>query len=118
MNRNPIIYPSHAEMWWKEMLSSMTDYKPKTTFFLDLSIAECYGEKAVRETYRDVIGEWGTNIEYITEFVMCLNHKIWQLYELDEPMARLFDELWRKGVEFVEGHFEGEDLSYYYRVTD
>ena len=118
MKRNPFTYPVSAELWWKNMLSEMTNYEPKTTFFADLSIAECFGEQAIRDTYSSVIKEWGNDIEYITEFVMCLNHKIWQLYEVDDKTARLFDELWRNGVEFVNTHFEGDDLLYYYRVTD
>ena len=118
MRRNPFTYPLSAEMWWKNMLSEMSGYQPMTTFFADLSIAECFGESAIRETYDRVVKEWGDNIEYMTEFVLCLNHKIWQLYEVDESTARVFDELWRMGAEFVVTHFEGEDLSYYYRVTD
>ena len=118
MKRNPLIYPASAEAWWKKMLADMTDYQPMTTFFADLSVAECFGEIAIRDTYKRVINEWGSNIEYITEFVLCLNHKIWQLHEIDEPCASVYDELWRKGVDFVESHFTGDDLSYYYRITD
>lgn len=118
MNRNPFTYPASAEHWWRNMLSSMTDYEPKTTFFNDLSIAECFGVNAIRQTYNKVIRDWGNDIIYMTEFTMCLNHKIWQLYEVDEPTAQVYDELWRKACEFVTSHFKGEDLSYYYRVTD
>lgn len=118
MKRNPLIYPASAEQWWRNMLASMTDYEPKTSFFSDLSIAECFGVDAIRQTYNKVIRDWGNDIVYITEFTMCLNHKIWQLHEVDEPTAQVYDELWRKACEFVTSHFEGEDLSYYYRVTD
>ena len=118
MRRNPLIYPASAEQWWRNMLASMTDYEPKTTFFSDLSIAECFGANGVKQTYNKVIRDWGDNIVYITEFTMCLNHKIWQLKEADVAMAILYDELWRKACDYVTSHFKGEDLSYYYRVTD
>ena len=118
MNRNPLIYPASAEQWWRNMLASITDYEPKTTFFSDLSIAECFGDDAIIQTYNKVIREWGNNIIYITEFTMCLNHKIWQLHKVDEPTSILYDELWRKACNYVTSHFKGEDLSYYYRVTD
>ena len=118
MNRHPLIYPASAEQWCRNMLASITDYKPKTTFFSDLSIAECFGVNAVKDTYKQVIKSWGKNIIYMTEFTMCLNHKIWQLNKIDRPMAEVYDELWRKACDYVTSHFKGEDLSYYYRVTD
>ena len=112
-------YAAACEMWWKELVSeSFNPYTPITTFFSDLSIAEFYGEESIRETYRDVIASWGEDIKYITEFSMCLNHKIWQLYKHCDHIARVYDELWRKSVNYIVNHFEGEDLSYYYRVTD
>lgn len=118
MKRNPLIYPASAEAWWRRMLQSMTDYKPKTTFFSDLSIAECFGNKAIRQTYNKAIRDWGDDIIYMTEFTMCLNHKIWQLHKVDEPIARLYYELWCKACDYVTKHFKGEDLAYFYRVTD
>lgn len=118
MTRNPFTYPASAEMWWRNNMLVMTDYTPKTTFFNDLSVAECFGVKAIKDTYKRVVKEWGKNIVYMTEFTMCLNHKIWQLNEVDKPTAIVYDELWRKACEYVTTHFKGEDLSYYYRVTD
>ena len=118
MKHNPLTYPASAERWWRNMLASMTDYEPKTTFFSDLSIAECFGANAIKETYKDVIQQWGDDIVHITEFTMCLKHKIWQLYKVDEPIAKLYDELWRKSCDYVLNHFKGEDLAYFYKVTD
>lgn len=118
MLRNPLRYPLSAEMWWRNMLAEMSGYEPKTTFFSDLSIAECFGIKAIKDTYEKVIKEWGKDIVYMTEFTMCLNHKIWQLYEVDEPCARVYDELWRNACQYVATHFKGEDLTYFYEITD
>lgn len=119
MKMNIFEYAARCEMWWKELLKdSFNPYTPKTTFYFDLSIAEGFGESGIRDTYKDVINAWGKDIEYITEFSMCLNHKIWQLYETNEPIARVYDELWRKSVDYITSHFEGEDLTYYYEVTD
>lgn len=118
MKRNPFIYPAQAERQWKAMLAEMSDYTPITTFFADLSIAECFGEKAIRDTYNKVLAEWKHDIRYITEFVLCLNHKIWMLHEVDKPIAMVYDDLWRKGVQFVYDNYKGDDLSYYFQVTD
>lgn len=119
MKMNVFQYAAACEMWWKEFVSELFNpYTPITTFFSDLSIAEFYGEKSIRETYRDVMASWGKDIKYITEFSMCLNHKIWQLYKHNDKIAKVYDELWRKSVDYIVNHFEDEDLSYYYRVTD
>ena len=118
MKRNPLNYGASSEQWWRNLLSSTNGYEPKTTFFSDLSIAECFGHKAIQDTYCRVLKEYKSNIIYITEFVMCLNHKIWQLHKLDEPTARVYDELWRKSVDFVYDNFKGEDLRYYFEITD
>lgn len=118
MRRNPLKYGASSEQWWRNVLADMSGYEPKTTFFSDLSIAECFGHKAIQETYDRVLKEYKTDIVYITEFVMCLNHKIWQLHKLDEPTAKLYDNLWRNSVDFVYKNFKGEDLTYYFSITD
>ena len=115
---NVFQYANKCESWWRAMMSDMTGYKPFTTFFSDLSIAEFYGIPSIKATYKSVIKSWGKNIKYMTEFSLCLNHKIWQLYENNENIAKIYDELWRECCEYIESHFEGEDLSYYYEVTD
>jgi hypothetical protein len=122
MKRNPFTYPISAEQWWKNMLADMSGYTPKTTFFADLSIAECFGEKALRESYRDIMTEWINNIEYITEFVMCLNHKIWQLNDIDSSMAEIYNKLWKDADSQVITYYESKgdktSLSYYFRTLD
>ena len=55
--------------------------EPKTTFYGDLSIAEYYGPSHVQETFQRVKTDWGGNVQYWTEFVICLNWKIWQWYK-------------------------------------
>jgi hypothetical protein len=118
MRRNPFKYASSCENWWRNMLSSISGYEPKTTFFSDLSIAECFGEKAILDTYNRVLKSYKNDIVYITEFVMCLNHKIWQLHEIDEEIALVYQTLWEKGANFVFDNFTGDDLQYYIRITD
>lgn len=89
-----------------------------TTFWADLTIAEVYGEEAVRETFERVTRDWGQNYKYYTEFVLCLNHKIWRYYEKNETLARVYDTLWRKGDDYARDHYTGEAMDYYWQVTD
>ena len=118
MRRNPFKYAASSEQWWRNALLSMSGYEPKTTFFSDLSIAECFGHNAIQDTYNKVLKTYKDDIIYITEFVMCLNHKIWQLYEIDTPTAKVYDTLWKSSVNFVYDNFKGKDLEYYFEITD
>lgn len=117
---NVFEYAAVEEANWKANLKGMTEYQPMTTFFSDYSIAEFMeGENGIRDTYKRAFNEWKNDIKYITEMCMVLNHKIWEWYERGKhATAMVYDELWKECAAYIEGHFEGEDLSYYYRVTD
>jgi len=97
----------------------MSGYEPKTTFWTDFSLAEPFGEKAVRDTYNRAFKEWKSNVEYITEMVMMLNWKIWYHHDSgNESMARLYDELWKEADEWCMDNLKDEDLKYFLRTTD
>lgn len=58
-------------------------------------------------------------MKYFTELVVALNRKLWQHYEnWNEPLARVYDELWRKADEYACEHFTGDDATYYWKQTD
>lgn len=91
----------------------------KTTFFTDFTIADMYGEKWIRETYQNAFEGWKDNVQYFTEFVVALNWKLWEHYEnWNEPLARVYDELWRQADEYACEHFKWEDATYYWQQTD
>lgn len=115
--RNPLIPIDMLEMFIDPIMYEV-GYEPKTTFWADFTIADMFGLDAVQDTFDRAFGEWKANIVYATELAMVLNHKIWQHYEHDEPLARLYDKLWREVDEWCIDFFEGDDLSYYYRTTD
>jgi hypothetical protein len=94
------------------------DFKFKSSFMQDFSIANMFGEKAVRDTYSRAFKEWHSDVEYITEFTIALNYWIWLLYEKDEQLAKVYDELWRKADAWCMDNLKGDDLSYYLRTTD
>ena len=100
-------------------IEAMTGYKPKTTFFEDFSIADNFGAGAVKETYRVALENAKfMGYEYLTEFVMALNWKIWQHYEKDEALARVYNDLWMDAAEIAQTTLKGEELAYYYRTVD
>lgn len=114
---NVFQYARGMEMCFEHFLQSV-EKERKTTFFYDLSIAECYGINAVKETYRDVIASWGNDIDYMCEFVICLNQKICQHYGKNKELVKVYNELWRKADNFCREHFKGEELNKYYKYID
>lgn len=101
-----------------EIFMAENGYATKTTFWMDFTIADAFGISAVKDTYKRAFNEWKTNPEYVTELSLVLNHKIWQHYKNNEPLAEVYDELWKKCDEWCMDNLKGDDLQYYIRVTD
>ena len=93
-------------------------YTQKTTFWQDFSIADAFGVNAIKDTYNRAFKAWKNNTEYLTELVMVLNWKIWQWYEKNERVARVYNELWEKADAYALDTLKGEDLKYFLRTTD
>ncbi len=110
---NPCVIPKTTR-WGIESLG----YTPKTTFWSDFCIADASGEAGVRDTYKRAFEEWKTNTVYVTELAMVLNWKIWEHYEKNESLARVYDELWRQCDGWCCENLKGEDAAYYFSTTD
>ena len=93
-------------------------YEMTTTFWEDFSIADYFGVGAVIDTFKRAFNEWKGNYVYLTELVIVLNHKIWQHYETRESLARAYQDLWEKADEYACENLKGEELSFFYRITD
>ena len=115
---NLLQYAQAEQEGFSRAIRDFSGYETFTTFWGDLTIAEAFGEEAVKETFERVTRDWGQNYKYYTEFVLCLNHKIWRYYKSNESLARVYDSLWRRGDDFARDTFKGEALEYYWRVTD
>lgn len=91
----------------------------QTTFYQDLTIAELMGgAAAVRETYDRINKTWRPNAAYYGEFVLALNHKIGQHYETNEPLARVYNELWEAADDWAKDNYKGADAKTYFEITD
>ncbi len=119
---NVFTYAATCEQMFENYLKEMSGYERKTTFYADLSIAEwCGGSKAVQETYKRVMKQWMSDIEYITEFVMAINIKSWEHYERgNETLSKLYSELYHKAYEAVANHYENDEkaISYFWHTLD
>ena len=97
----------------------LLDYECKTTFWEEFSIAEHFGEEAIRDAYKRAKAEWSTDRIYGTELSLVLNHKCWYWYEKqDMRLSQLYGTLWEEYHDWVLENWKGEDLGYYLRITD
>ena len=97
---------------------SLFGYTQITTFFQDFSIADNFGINAIRDTYNRAFKAWKKDYKYLTELVMVLNWKIWQHYEKNEDVAKVYQELWEKADAYAMDHLKGEELRYFLSTTD
>lgn len=93
-------------------------YQTKTTFWDDFSIADRFGVNAVKDTYKRAFEEWKDHVEYVTELVLVLNHKIWQHYTENNVLAATYNELWDKTNDWCLDNLAGADLDYFFRTVD
>lgn len=96
----------------------LLDYECKTTFWEDFSIAEAFGEEAIRNTCKRARAEWKNDRIYGTELSMVLNHKSWHWHKKNIAIGTLYAELWEEFNNWVLDNWKGEDLSYYLKITD
>lgn len=97
----------------------LENYEFKTTFWMDFSIADRFGIAAIKDTFKRAFDEWKNNVEYLTELVIVLNWKIWDHYEKGHmEIAKVYDSIYWKARDFALDNLKGDDLNYYYRMTD
>ena len=99
-------------------VESELGYKPITTFWNDFSIADAFGNSAVADTFKRAFNEWKGDYKYLTELVMVLNHKIAQWYEINMPLAKLYNDAWSIADNYAVNNLKGEELEYFYITTD
>ena len=87
-------------------------------FWQDFTIADRFGVSAIKDTYNRAFNEWKDNVEYYASLVMTLNHKIWEWYEKDEAVAKLYNELWMRADDYGRDNFKGKEAEYYFNVID
>ena len=89
------------------------------TFWMDFTIADAFGVNAIKDTFKRAFKEWKSDYKMLTALVVTLNHKIWQHYEAGKhDIARLYDSLWRQAEDYAMDTLKGDELQYYYDITD
>ena len=89
-----------------------------TTFWQDFSIADRFGANAIKDTFNRAFNEWKDDYKYLTDLVIVLNWKCWDWYEKDQKISELYSKLYEKANRYALSHLKGDELSYFFRVTD
>ena len=98
---------------------NINGYETMTTFWNDFTIADAFGVDAIKGTFNCASKDWKSNYKYLTELVLVLNWKLWQHYEQnDMALAELYNDLWQQADAYACENLKGEELKYFYEVTD
>lgn len=93
----------------------------QTTFWEDFTIADAFGDKAIKDTYKRAFKEWKEDLVYLTELVIVLNLKCWYWYEhKNEERSALYSDLYYQTNSYA-WDFVGDDEEksrYYFEMTD
>lgn len=110
-------------------ITEMTGYEPKTTFWMDFSIADKFGLDAVKDTFERAFKEWCKNAVYVTELAMVVNHKCWEHYhrgqnELPQflsnhnEVGQYYKDKYYEILDWVDENLSNDDLTYFYNTLD
>ena len=94
----------------------------QTTFHMDFDIADRFGIKAVKDTYKRAFNSWKNDIEYITELCIVMNIRCWYWYSKgNAELSKLYGEYYYQVKDYVysdKSGFSKEDHSYFFDMTD
>ena len=118
-NMNPLVAGALAERNFELLMEALQpDYKRCSTFAADFAIADSFGKDAVKDTFNKAFNEWKADSHMMAEMALVLNHNIWRYYEIDPELAKIYDECWKMADHYCIENYKGDDLDWYYRVTD
>lgn len=90
-----------------------------TTFWEDFTIADRFGIKAIKDTYKRAFNEWKSDYKYLTELVIVLNLKCWYHYDHGrQDLSQVYSDLFYKAKHYADSHLHGEEFEYYWQMTD
>lgn len=103
-----------------------TGYKPVSTFWEDFSIADLFvlngsEPNAVLDTHKrswPQLTSGMLGVKYLTEYVMVLNHKIWQHHNKHDDLAKIYQDLYYQTSDWAYEHLKDEELRYFIDTLD
>lgn len=97
------------------------------TFVQDFMIADCFGVAAVKDTFKRAFEEWKSDYKALTEIVIATNWGLWRWYDHmdkhpnDKQAVKMYDEYTRcynEASQYALDNLKGEEMSYYYMMTN
>lgn len=98
-------------------VEELTGYKPLTTFYLEFSTIDHFGETAIRNKYSAIFGDAKQDYKELTELDMVLNWKMWEFRDNAE-ISKVYYELWDKTRAYATKKLKGAELKYFYKTTE
>ena len=93
-------------------------YTMVTTFFEDFSIADEFGEEAIKDTWKNAFKAWKHNHVYLTELAIVMSNESCWWWDKNKEISILYAELYRKTDAYCMEHLKGEELAFYINATD
>lgn len=95
----------------------------QTTFWEDFTIADAFGDGAIKDTYKRAFKHWKDDFTYLTELVIVLNLKCWQWYERgNEARSKMYSDMYYEAdayaLDVIEREHSEEKANYYFEMTD
>lgn len=119
---NVFAYGATSERTMERNLAETSGRERKTTFMSDLSVGEwCSGVHGVLDTTKTAILSWCGNVEYIAEFILCVNWKSWEMHARQKPVwSLIYSRLYHGVVNLMYEYYDGDDEStrYLYEYLD
>lgn len=94
-------------------------YKFQYTWWNDFKIADVFGPKAVKDTYKRAFEEWKDNRIAMQELTLVLNWRCWWHYEEGRTeTSKLYSDLYEECYSKCLDHFKGDELTAYWSFLD
>jgi len=103
-------YSATSEYYMERQLVDLGKGKRKTAFMSDISHAECFGLGALLGTFRNASMSWCDDVEYVAEFILCLNWKAWEHdARKKNKWATVYSLLFEDFRDLMYDYYEGDD---------
>lgn len=93
-------------------------YTPITNYWQKLYSAARQGADAVKRLATGLFDSAKHSYKHLTELVLVLNHLCWKFAESNDTLGRLFASLYHTANDYARANLTGEELEYYFRITD
>ena len=94
-------------------------YELTTTFWDDFTIADAFGEKAIKDTWKRAFNEWKNDCVYLTELCIVMNLKCWaHYYKGNSKLSELYSNYFYKAQDYAYSHLKNDELTFFIETTD